>query len=138
MKIGDLFYNGEKISDIAARCYFADETGCQKCKYYSDQSRICELADYASIEIELPPIIKAADVTADNAIKPKHYKTNKYECIDVMIDVFGVQAVKTFCKLNAFKYIWRTDNNNGVEDIKKAQAYIDKFIELEEVQENDR
>ena len=28
---------------------------------------------------------------------PDRYAGGRYECIDVMIDVFGVQAVKDFC-----------------------------------------
>ena len=49
-----------------------------------------------------------------------------------MTDVFGVDAVRNFCKLNAFKYIWREQNKNGVEDIKKAVWYLNKLIELSE------
>lgn len=63
---------------------------------------------------------------------PKRYAGGKYECIDVMTDVFGVDAVRNFCKLNAFKYIWREQNKNGVEDIKKAVWYLNKLIELSE------
>lgn len=61
---------------------------------------------------------------------PSHYETGKFECIDVMQEVFGVDAVKDFCMCNAFKYIYRTKRKNGLEDVKKAQWYIDKFIEL--------
>ena len=61
---------------------------------------------------------------------PERYAGGKYECIDVMIDVFGVDATKSFCKLNAFKYLWREQNKNGVEDLKKCAWYLDKLIEL--------
>ena len=61
---------------------------------------------------------------------PDRYAGGKFECIDVMLDVFGVDAVKHFCILNAFKYIWRAEKKNGVEDIKKAVWYLNKFIEL--------
>ena len=61
---------------------------------------------------------------------PKRYAGGKYECIDVMTDVFGVDAVKSFCKLNAFKYLWREQNKNGVEDIQKAVWYLNKYLEL--------
>ena len=37
----------------------------------------------------------------DNVNHPSHYATGKYECIDVMLEIFGVEAVKTFCLLNA-------------------------------------
>ena len=61
---------------------------------------------------------------------PDRYAGGKFECIDVMLDVFGTDAVKHFCILNAFKYIWRAEKKNGVEDIKKAVWYLNKFIEL--------
>jgi len=37
----------------------------------------------------------------DPVNKPAHYTFGKYECIDVMLEVFGVEAVKAFCRLNA-------------------------------------
>ena len=50
--------------------------------------------------------------------------------IDVMVDGFGADAVKHFCILNAFKYVWRAEKKNGIEDIKKAVWYLNKYIEL--------
>ena len=47
-----------------------------------------------------------------------------------MVAAFGVEQTLHFCKLNAFKYIWRSDLKNGIEDIEKAQWYINKYIEL--------
>ena len=63
---------------------------------------------------------------------PDHYKTGNFECIDVMEEIFGKEAVKNFCQLNAFKYLWRSKKKNGAEDIAKAQWYLNKFIELGE------
>lgn len=68
----------------------------------------------------------------DNVNHPSHYATGKYECIDVMLEIFGVEAVKTFCLLNAFKYNYRSGRKNGLEDIQKVKWYIDKYIELSE------
>ncbi len=65
---------------------------------------------------------------------PDRYAGGKFECIDVMLDVFGADAVKHFCILNAFKYIWRAEKKNGVEDIKKAVWYLNKFEELIDIQ----
>jgi len=66
-----------------------------------------------------------------NVNHPTHYNQGKYECIDVMVETFGKEAAKNFCLLNAFKYVWRTGEKNGMEDIKKAKWYLEKYIELE-------
>ena len=79
------------------------------------------------------------DVTYNNVFggeeinHPDRYAGGKFECIDVMLDVFGADTVKHFCVLNAFKYIWRAEKKNGVEDIKKAVWYLNKFVELDEM-----
>lgn len=67
---------------------------------------------------------------------PSRYAGGKFECIDVMADVFGKEAVKHFCLLNAFKYIWRQEKKGGVEDVKKAIWYLDKYVELSDGHEN--
>lgn len=61
---------------------------------------------------------------------PAHYQ-GKNECIDVMIAMFGVEAVKAFCKCNAYKYRFRSDKKNGQEDVNKAEWYETKLIQLE-------
>lgn len=68
--------------------------------------------------------------TYDNVKKPYHYNSGDIECIDAMIAAFGIEEVKSFCKINAFKYIWRATNKNGLEDMKKAVWYLNKYIEL--------
>jgi len=67
----------------------------------------------------------------DNVNHPAHYETGKFECIEVMREVFGDESVKAFCQCNAFKYLYRMNRKNGIEDMKKAKWYIDKYIELE-------
>ena len=71
----------------------------------------------------------------DNVNHPQHYTFGKYECLAVMIEVFGVEAVKTFCRLNAWKYQWRADHKNGTEDIEKAAWYLRKYLELEKTEQ---
>ena len=67
---------------------------------------------------------------ADVVNHPSHYETGKFQCIDVMVEALGREEVKGFCICNAFKYLYRCRRKNGLEDIKKAKWYIDKFIEL--------
>lgn len=66
----------------------------------------------------------------DNVNHPDHYeKFCSLECIEVMEIAFGTEAVIDFCKCNAFKYLWRYQNKNGVEDLEKAMWYCDKGME---------
>jgi hypothetical protein len=65
--------------------------------------------------------------------KPFHYAHGQYECIDVMCDNFGNDVVMDFCICNAFKYLYRCMYKNGVEDLQKARWYIDKYLELYEL-----
>ncbi len=61
---------------------------------------------------------------------PPHYNTGSFECIDVMAETQGVEAVKHFCVCNAFKYLYRANRKNGLEDIEKAIWYLNKYVEL--------
>lgn len=71
----------------------------------------------------------------DNINHPSHYETGRFECIDVMIETQGAEAVKAFCVCNAFKYLYRHSYKNGDEDIKKAIWYLNKYLELSETKE---
>ena len=65
---------------------------------------------------------------------PSHYQKDGKECIDVMLEDFGPDAVIAFCKLNAFKYRWRAgmkEGNTAEPDEAKAQWYEKKAEELE-------
>ena len=66
----------------------------------------------------------------DSVNHPAHYQ-GKHECIDEMIALFGVEAVKAFCRCNVYKYKYRADKKNGQEDLDKADWYMDKLMELE-------
>lgn len=110
---------------------------CHTCKYCtldyyqypcSEYKDIGNDVDYKHYEPKIPPQEKQQPQEEIN--HPDRYAGGKFECIDVMQDIFGVEAVKHFCILNAFKYLWRAEKKNGVEDIKKAVWYLNKYIEL--------
>ena len=73
----------------------------------------------------------------DNVEHLAHYETGKFECIDVMCETQGVDAVIDFCICNGFKYLYRHKRKNGVEDLKKARWYLNKAIELIEGADDD-
>ena len=61
---------------------------------------------------------------------PSHYAEScSIECIDAMECMFGTDKLISFCFMNAFKYIWRFKNKNGLEDLKKARWYMLKAYE---------
>lgn len=66
-----------------------------------------------------------------NVNHPSHYNLpGRKECIEEMLDVFGVEALKHFCLLNRYKYLYRHTMKNGEEDLAKALWYEDKFLSL--------
>ena len=70
------------------------------------------------------------DESKDN-INPSHYKNQtSLECIENMQINYGDDIVIAFCLCNASKYIWRWENKNGIEDLKKAEWYVEKGREL--------
>ena len=74
---------------------------------------------------------------SDNVNHPAHYEVGKYECIKVMQEVFGSEAVKHFCQCNAFKYVWRMNRKNGTEDAEKAIWYLNRYLLMEREQLTD-
>ena len=72
---------------------------------------------------------------SENVNHPAHYQ-GKHECIDEMIALFGIDAVRCFCACNVYKYRFRAANKNGAEDLAKAEWYMDKLIELNGEREN--
>lgn len=69
----------------------------------------------------------------NNNITPHHYKSGDiYEAINIM-SAYGF--IKDFCKGNVLKYLLRAGEKNKdteLEDLKKAQWYLNKLIETTE------
>ena len=64
-------------------------------------------------------------VAADPVNQPAHYRTGDIECIDAMVQVFGEEAVRTYARINAFKYQWRAPYKGQEEqDVQKALWYL--------------
>jgi hypothetical protein len=66
----------------------------------------------------------------NDSINPNHYKQGEVECIDALkaatVNKPGIQAV---CVANIIKYLWRYEAKGGLNDIYKAQWYLNKLIE---------
>ena len=98
------------------------EKGCDNCKYLNltAQDNPCRLCKAFNM---WEPADKSYMVN-----HPPHYEgQTSMECIDVMEIAFGTEAVAHFCLLNAFKYVWRHQHKNGLEDLEKAMWYLNRF-----------
>ena len=96
----------------------AEEWNCLTCEHSGDTG--CWSTKPCDRGSEYTPIKKTNPVT-----HPAHYKQScSLECIQVMEVAFGPEAVEHFCLGNAFKYLWRYKNKNGLEDLKKAEWYL--------------
>jgi len=60
---------------------------------------------------------------------PAHYNKAGIETIDA-IEAATNEGFKYYLQGNILKYIWRYEYKNGVEDLEKAQWYLNKLIEV--------
>ena len=62
----------------------------------------------------------------DDVNTPEHY-IGEIECIDAMVQCFGIEQVQIYSKLAAFKYLWRSEykhKDGGKQDLAKAGWYL--------------
>ena len=69
---------------------------------------------------------------------PSHYTTGGIECIDAIEAALTCQTnpIRAWYTGQIFKYLWRWPMKNGLEDLKKAQFYLNKLIEKVEGKDN--
>lgn len=87
-------------------------------------------ATETTMESEKENNVHESEQGYDTVDRPKHYTSTSIECIDAMIETQGEEAVIDFCVCNAFKYLWRHRGKNGDEDVRKANWYLNKAVEL--------
>ena len=67
----------------------------------------------------------------DMVNRPPHYNTSEIECIDAIRAATG-DGFEHYLQGNILKYLWRYRYKNGIEDLKKAQFYLNKLIATRE------
>lgn len=73
---------------------------------------------------------------SNNVNHPSHYNESGIECIEAIRATLGSEF-PAYCKGNVMKYLWRYQYKNGIEDLKKAQVYLNWMVEyLEEKETN--
>lgn len=82
--------------------------------------------------------LKESGETPDMVEHPRHYTQGGIECIDALkAATVGKRGIEAVCVANVIKYLWRYEEKNGIEDIRKAKWYIERLLrELEESQQS--
>jgi len=75
------------------------------------------------------------DEIRQDKINPNHYKQGNIECIDYILETVGKKGFSGYCQGNVIKYLHRWRLKNGLEDLKKAQWYLNRMVQEEEKDE---
>ena len=92
--------------------------------------------DYKELNVEedKKEMIKDTENKKEMVNHPSHYNMGKYECIEVVKelvrDMKGIEPVLFF---NAFKYLWRYKQKNGLQDLEKCEFYLKELIKLNKI-----
>lgn len=66
-----------------------------------------------------------------DAINPPYYQRYPKEAIDMMMDIFGRDAVAQYCLINAMKYRLRIGHKDDLQqELEKEEWYLNKYHEL--------
>ena len=80
----------------------------------------------------MTPEERKRSIERDNVNNPAHYGQGNIECIEYILDFLTDEEVIGYLRGNMAKYLHRWRYKNGIEDLKKAQWYLNKLIEYEE------
>lgn len=99
------------------------EKGCKQC--WREAVKDIKFKD--DVEVVLP-LEKAPKELIDNVNHPNHYTQGKYEVIDYIEDKLSKEELQGYCVGNVLKYVSRFKHKNGLEDLKKAEWYLNRLI----------
>lgn len=69
---------------------------------------------------------------SDEVNHPNHYNQGGIECIDCIRASMSPEGFQDYCKGNVIKYIHRWRFKGGIQDLHKAQVYLNWLIESAE------
>lgn len=61
---------------------------------------------------------------------PSHYCQGDIECIDAIESALGHEGFSSYCLGNVIKYTWRHRQKGGIQDLKKAQWYLNRVVSV--------
>ena len=122
---------------------FCDEqTGCSYCllEKFSGED-YCDFDEWSDdkLAIAYDHVCKNKDENVPDMVNhPQHYTQGGIECIDALkAATVGKRGIEAVCVANVIKYLWRYEEKNSIEDVRKAKWYIERLLkELEESQQS--
>ena len=129
---------------MKVKCTYAMYYGLTKNKIYdvikkdwtsyeieNDFGKICSYTDGLFEVVTTDEMTKQnINDILNNVEHPSHYCRGGIECIDAIEASLGKDEFAGFLRGNIIKYVWRYKDKNGLEDLKKAQWYLNKLIEV--------
>ena len=76
---------------------------------------------------KVPEYLTGKGKVEDVVNHPIHYNKSGIETIDA-IEAMTNEGFEYYLQGNIMKYLWRYKYKNGVEDLEKAQCYLNKLI----------
>jgi len=76
-----------------------------------------------------PPVIQEDEVN-----HPSHYTDGAIECIEAIEAQLTPEEYRGYLKGNCVKYLWRERIKGGTTSLKKAQWYLDRLVQIDEIQ----
>ena len=91
------------------------------------------LENFAPVEqglsfFDYPDIDDTGNIV-DNVNSPSHYGQGKIEAIEYISDFLTPEEYQGYLRGNIAKYLHRFPYKNGIEDLKKAQWYLERLIQ---------
>lgn len=121
---------GTKLGKECCSNHFGGSFCSAKCSDKDESDRLLE-PTFEELLAGQPPI--SGDSRGfDNVDAPRHYKYHDLDTFDFLKGGFAPEVFEGFLVGNVIKYIQRYPLKNGLEDLKKAQKYLDKLIELKD------
>lgn len=73
-------------------------------------------------------------IIGDGTLNPSYYNCEGGDIIDLMGTMFGRDMQIGFINGNILKYIKRWNSKDGVKDLHKAREYLDRLIDIIEME----
>lgn len=84
-----------------------------------------------------PRYVNADAPKQDDVVNnPSHYNKGGMECIDYIEQQLSPEAFKGYLEGNMIKYMHRHKYKNGLEDLKKAQWYLQRLTKATSMERN--